>query len=1563
MGRDARCRHEEAHALTAHAWRPLMILVRKAYTVKKFCFAALIIHLALAQLTPAQTGQILFERWQGSPFGDMSDLNAVRAFMASKPADVSQYLTAFDTGQNVADQYIGRISGWIVAPSTGNYTFWVASDDSSRVWLSSDQTPENAQFMCGIDGWSNYQSWDQYASQQSPVVTLSGGQGYWIEALWQEGGGGDHMVLAWQGPVGGRRVISGEYLSAVNPIAWLANHPTPVHGLGNVNAKHVVLQWQASEDPPAPVDFYEVYFSNDPQLLGQTSSLVATVQAGQILEHIVGRVAGGTQYAWRVDTILTTGERASGPVWRFTTDVEPVEVCPPDDPNGCSVGPIVINEIHFDPHVKTDLAEYVELHNVTEQTIDLSAWHFSNGVTHAFEPGASIGPRGFVVIAQNAEAFEAKFGFAPAGQFVGKLRNEGETVALSNVEGDLVDEVDYQLGFPWPVVGEAPGHSIQLINPGMDNELGGTWRPAVPTPGGNNGVLNANAPPILRQVNHTPNQPVGDEPVTVTVKATDADGVQAVMLAYQVVEPGDYFGVNDQRYSTAWQEVPMKDDGSSGDVTAGDHVFSVILPKDIQVHRRLIRYRVTAMDQVGLSIAAPYAEDPQPNFAYFVYDGVPAWTGAIQPGVNGTKTYGADVMQSLPIYHLISKKAVVETATWLQKHGGSNYKWKGTLVYDGEVYDHINFRARGGVWRYAMGKNMWKFDFLRAHYFQARDDYGDKYSEKWDKLNFSACIQQGSFGQRGEQGMIEALTFKMFNMAGVPAPKTHWLQFRIIDEAQEDGLLNAGHAGVTTSGTQYDGDLWGLYMAIEQMDGQFLDEHNLPDGNLYKMEARYGEKNNQGATAATDNSDIRLFKDTFETRPSEQWWGSSVVLDAYYSHVAVQHACHHGDVTSKNNFMYLNPELTTNEWGSYSRWWLLPWDADLTWTTYYGGMSDPFSRSGIQNHPTINMQMKNRAREISDLLFNQDQMGQLINEFAAIIDDPQGGPAMVDVDRAMWDYHWVMNTASHLSVSPSAKAGFDRFYKAAQNAGLERSFAGMCQLLKKYVDSRQTHMRGLHRDTAIPVTPQVQYIGQSDYAANDLVFVTSDFSDPQGAATFGGMTWRLARVNPKSSVNGPDGEPKGTLIPEGDYWHYFRGTAEPSGPGLWREVGFSDRPFRTRWLEDLTPIGYGETFIETELTDMSGAYTTVYLRKTFHVDDPAAWESLKLHIKYDDGFNAWINGTRVAWSNVNSENEPFDAVSTSTGQENHEFVEFVLSDPNVLQTGDNVLAVQVFNVGLSNSSDCFFDAKLMAVPVGTVPDSPSDADPALDDGHYYEIDTLWESDILTTFAESIQVPASVVKAGGMYRVRCRMMDTSGRWSHWSDPDQFQVAAPVAMGILQDLRITELMYNPADPPVGSAYDNDDFEFIELKNIGAQAIEDLSSVAFTDGFEFSFTGSFVTRLEPGEFVLVVRNIAAFESRYGTSLSDRIAGEYAGELNTQKLSNSGERIRLEDFWHGVIAEFEYSDKGTWPVLADGDGFSLVPLDSALPNQPEGSLDNGANWRASHTVHGSPGADDVGL
>lgn len=165
-----------------------------------------------------------------------------------------------------------------------------------------------------------------------------------------------------------------------------------------------------------------------------------------------------------------------------------------------------------------------------------------------------------------------------------------------------------------------------------------------------------------------------------------------------------------------------------------------------------------------------------------------------------------------------------------------------------------------------------------------------------------------------------------------------------------------------------------------------------------------------------------------------------------------------------------------------------------------------------------------------------------------------------------------------------------------------------------------------------------------------------------------------------------------------------------------------------------------------------------------------------------------------------------------------------------------------------------------------------------------------------------------------------------------------------------LRITEIMYNPAPLP-GNTNDAQQFEYLELKNISTNVTLDLTGVQFTDGVTFSFTGSAVTNLVPGQFVLLVRNIAAFTARYGSGFS--IAGQYAGALN-----NGGENLRMQDAVGEKILEFAYSN--TWYPLTDGLGFSLVITDETAPWDTWGLK---TSWRASGQLNGSPGVTDPPL
>jgi len=1109
-------------------------------------------------------------------------------------------------------------------------------------------------------------------------------------------------------------------------------------------------------DPPEVTIYYGR--TDGGSAAGAWESLVQIGTQGGAFSRFVGNLVPESTYFFRALASNAAGDRWASPSLSFTTP----SYVPPT---------IVINEVHYDEDDKTVRAEFVELINVSDSPVNLAGWELGGGVRHAFGIGVTIPANGFLVIAEDPATMQSSFGYSTStGPWSGNLKNSGETITLSDSNGNLIDSVDYQLGFPWPTVGDSIGNtspSIQLINPLFDNEVGGTWRSASPTPGAQNSTFAPNAPPSIRQVGHAPigralesnETVVPGEEVRITAKVTDPDGVASVGLDYQLVNPGDYIKIDDPRYDSSWTSLAMNDDGTGGDLLAGDDIFSATVPAALNTHRRMIRYRIGATDAAAISHQVPYPDDPVPNFAYFVYGTMPTWTASDRPGSTAPVTYDFSQMEPVAVYQLLTTRSEHEESQHIpdatsSSYGGSDYRWKGALVYDGKVYDHIRFRARGGVWRYSMGKNMWKFDFNRGHRFAARDDFGKKYKAEWNKLNFSALITQGNFGQRGEQGLFEGAGFKNHNLAGSPAPLTHYVHFRIIESADETGA------------DQFSSDFQGLYMAIEQLDGQFTEQHDLPDGYLWKIEGNNNQNppNNQGSYAESSlpNADVDDFISAYRNgSPTAQWWHDHLDLPSYYNFRASATWVHDYDIhAGKNYFFFHNPET--------DKWQVVNWDLDLTWTTPY--RSDPGGplEDDVLAISEFQLGYRNQVRHLQDLLHNSEQQGMLLDEIAHWVHTP-GQPSLVDADRAMWDYNPIL-TSSYIN---SSKAGHGRFYDAATSPS--DSFPGMVAKLKSYVAGRASFMTSSYLnadEAAIPTRPTITYNGGPGFPTNALSFTSSSFSG-SGGATFAAQQWRIA------------------------------------------EVTLPDDP-------------------------------------RFDPDDPA----------YD----------RYA--------------------ERH-----------------------------------------------------------------YEIEADWESGDIFATDYAATIPAVAVRPGNLYRVRTKMMDSQGRWSHWSQPVEFTASLPDISDFTDHLRITEIMYHPAEPTgaeTGISTNRDDFEYLELKNVGSNPL-DLRDVRFTKGVDFDFAGSTIEVLAAGEYVLVVKNIAAFEARYGGGLP--VAGEFDGD----NLSNSGEQLKLS-FGAGIAIHDinEYDDIAPWPAAADGGGPSLTLIDPDSIPGPDHNL--ATSWRASLASGGSPGTAEGG-
>jgi len=167
-----------------------------------------------------------------------------------------------------------------------------------------------------------------------------------------------------------------------------------------------------------------------------------------------------------------------------------------------------------------------------------------------------------------------------------------------------------------------------------------------------------------------------------------------------------------------------------------------------------------------------------------------------------------------------------------------------------------------------------------------------------------------------------------------------------------------------------------------------------------------------------------------------------------------------------------------------------------------------------------------------------------------------------------------------------------------------------------------------------------------------------------------------------------------------------------------------------------------------------------------------------------------------------------------------------------------------------------------------------------------------------------------------------------------------------------LRITEIHYHPAPPATAAELlasdDFEDFEFIELQNIGSEALN-VGGVQFSEGLDFTFPGG--TIVPAGGYLVLAHNEAAFAARYSDGIP--VAGEFA----TSGLRNSGELLELRDASGNIIQQFIYGDE-SWFAETDGAGFSLHIKNARVADLA--SWGNPESWAVSGNLHGNPGVSN---
>jgi hypothetical protein len=154
------------------------------------------------------------------------------------------------------ENYGAQMVGYFYPPATGDYIFFVSSDDGGNLYLSTDDTAANKKLIAQESGWSNARMWDSvggtstveaknsstFTGTEWPTkdtvsggaqITLTQGRAYYIEALAKDGTGGDYLAVAVAAPDGSidqTLPIPGTYLSTIDkqngPITFLEQPKT-----------------------------------------------------------------------------------------------------------------------------------------------------------------------------------------------------------------------------------------------------------------------------------------------------------------------------------------------------------------------------------------------------------------------------------------------------------------------------------------------------------------------------------------------------------------------------------------------------------------------------------------------------------------------------------------------------------------------------------------------------------------------------------------------------------------------------------------------------------------------------------------------------------------------------------------------------------------------------------------------------------------------------------------------------------------------------------------------------------------------------------------------------------------------------------------------------------------------------------------------------------------------------------------------------------------------------------------------------------------------------------------
>ena len=191
--------------------------------------------------------------------------------------------SSFETPTNWGEYNLTRMRGCLHPEITGDYQFWIASDDSSELWLSTDSNPANVRKIASVPFymWTNPRQWSKYPSQRSELIPLKAGETYYIEALQEQSLAEENLSVGWHVPTQEApkiSVITGAFLT-----------PWPESGRSGSGETHGILR-----------EYWTNYFAGNVDGLAgaRPYESALTVKEAKVTDHGAGQLPKPDTVVW-----------------------------------------------------------------------------------------------------------------------------------------------------------------------------------------------------------------------------------------------------------------------------------------------------------------------------------------------------------------------------------------------------------------------------------------------------------------------------------------------------------------------------------------------------------------------------------------------------------------------------------------------------------------------------------------------------------------------------------------------------------------------------------------------------------------------------------------------------------------------------------------------------------------------------------------------------------------------------------------------------------------------------------------------------------------------------------------------------------------------------------------------------------------------------------------------------------------------------------------------------------------------------------------------------------------